>query len=127
MQKLIFEDAWNRTIAIKDRERIKEAFNEVTFTTDYSLQVSTLWQATNHKQEQLVTVIIHNCSESDAAFQNKKICLTYGGEIVSSRRFTLPEGQIDRKTSMPWTFIFPSEDTQGGPPFDKVNIIVPEH
>lgn len=106
MQKLVFEDAWNRTISTCDREHIINEFKKLTFTTNESPQFTPLWKATNHKNELLVTTLIHNCSTTDFTLKNELMSVNAGNRVVATHQFTLPI-KLHAHTSMPWTFIFP--------------------
>ncbi|WP_165769140.1 hypothetical protein [Virgibacillus profundi] len=57
MQKLIFESAWDKTIAEQDRENIKQVFDKVNLTAEKSIQFTSLWQAKNHRGELLIAVL----------------------------------------------------------------------
>lgn len=108
MQKLQFELSWDKTLSIKDRERIKQAFLETSFSNHQDFQLTPLWEAFNHKGELLVTVLIHNFGKENLSFNNKKLCYFENNEIVAHNTFTLSKPIVEQETSMPWTFIFPA-------------------
>ncbi len=113
MQKLLFEEAWERTISEADRLLIKEAFQQAVLSDLPAIQFSRLWQATNYKDELLITAIIHNVSGNSFSFTKKTIYYRAGEEIAAYHKFTLPVA-VKAKTSMPWTFIFPKESIAAG-------------
>lgn len=112
MQKLIFESAWDKTIAEKDRERIKQSFKEATLAPGISIQFTALWEAKNHRGELLVAVLIHNTSQQDFSFYNQKMTYTVNGTIFAAHTFS-PPIIVEKQTSMPWTFIFPAGSFDG--------------
>ncbi|MCC3357010.1 SLAP domain-containing protein [Bacillus sp. REN16] len=108
MQILVFEDAWDRTISPKDREKIEHIFYETVADLDAGVTFTTIWIATNHKNEQLVTAIIHNKTTQNLIFENTLIEVWSGDNLLANQKFTLPTLYIPPETSMPWTFIFPA-------------------
>lgn len=98
MQKLIFERAWDKTIAPADREEITMRFN--TSQINKEVHLAFLKEAVNYKNERLVTVLIHNGTVEPVLFQN--IAIAYAER---TGLFTVPI-QIPAQSSMPWTFIF---------------------
>lgn len=109
MQKLQFEPSWDKTLSPKDRKRIEEIYFETSLSNPANVQLTPLWQATNHKGELLVTVLVHNFSQQVLLFHNKKLRYIENKEIIAEYIFNLPSLVIQRETSMPWTFIFPVE------------------
>lgn len=109
MQKLKFEDSWDKTISEQDRERILDIFMETHDSSGHGVEFTPLWQAMNHKGELLVTVLVQNYSDHDLVFHNQKLCFTVNQEMVASHTFTIPALVLEGETSMPWTFIFPKE------------------
>lgn len=107
MQKLTFESAWDKTIAEKDREQIKQSFKEACLTPGINIQFTALWQAKNHRGELLVAVLIHNTSQQDFSFHNQKMTYTVNDTIFATHSFS-PSIIVEKETSMPWTFIFPA-------------------
>ncbi|MFD1851468.1 SLAP domain-containing protein [Oceanobacillus bengalensis] len=106
-QTLVFESAWDRTIAKIDRERIQNIFQDTSRSLHLSIQFTTLTIARNYKGELLVTVLIHNPTNDDLAFYEKEIYFTANGKTIAKHTFTHPSLLVKQKTSMPWTFIFP--------------------
>lgn len=103
MQTLYFEDAWNRTLSDEDREKITAHFENLMSQND--VIISFLWEAVNHQNEKLVTVLIHNPTSSSLDIHNTPIAnpLSNGKLTISSFSIPVP---IPAKTSMPWTLIF---------------------
>ncbi|MFB5283138.1 SLAP domain-containing protein [Peribacillus sp. Hz7] len=109
MQKLQFEPSWDKTLSLKDRKRIEEIHSETSLSNPANMQLTPLWQATNHKGELLITVLVHNFSQQVLLFHNKKLRYIENKEIIAEHIFSLPALVIQQETSMPWTFIFPVE------------------
>jgi SLAP domain-containing protein len=107
MQKLVFEDAWERSVSPIDRERIEKAFQHAIFTRDGHIQFTSLRQDLNYKNELLVMVLVHNLTEEKYSFQQKQVGYIHLDKILAKHTFTQPTLEIEAKTSMPWTFIFP--------------------
>lgn len=103
MQKLFFEPAWDKTIAQVDREKIIHFFQ--TVQTEADIHLFFLWDAVNHKKEQLVTVLIHNPKTEPLQFEQTAIAYQTEIEPIKTAFFDLPL-QIPAQTSVPWTFIF---------------------
>ena len=106
MQKLTFQSAWEKTIAEQDREKIKQAFLNVRLTVGKDIQFTSLWQTKNHRGELLVAVLIHNTSEQDFQFSDRKMRYKINGKTLAEHIFS-PLIIVGKQTSMPWTFIFP--------------------
>lgn len=107
MQTLYFEPAWDKTIAPADREKITKHFQSQHF--EDGVHFSFLWEATNHKGERLVTVLINNSEETALTLKNTVITYVHQDRKIATGAFTLPL-KISSKSSMPWTFIFSSEN-----------------
>lgn len=107
MQSLVFEEAWEKTIDLRDREKIKETFKQANRLEKEEEKFIPLWQACNHRGDLLVAVIIQNFGE--ALLSLKDIPLTYyeAGQPIATQIFSDPRLSIESKCSMPWTFIFP--------------------
>lgn len=107
MQTLYFEQAWDRTISQVDRLLIEQLFEQTSFRE--GVHFTYVRDAMNHKEERLVTVIIHNCQ--DAPLTINDLCIAYEHEHQQMQHtFTLPIS-INPRTSMPWTFIFPKRSS----------------
>ncbi|WP_077619614.1 SLAP domain-containing protein [Bacillus sinesaloumensis] len=109
MQKLQFEAAWDRTISEKDRREIQSTFQEVAPSLEPGIHFTTFRIAVNHKNEQLVTSIIHNCTEESFLFKNTPLQIWNGDTLLAEQAFTISSLQVGPETSMPWTFIFPAD------------------
>lgn len=105
MQMLYFEPACDRTIAPADREKMRSYFQQQTKQLEGGVHFSFLWNARNYKDEQLVTVLIHNCQETPLRLHNTTIAYYEQGKQLANAMFSLP-CEIAGNTSMPWTFIF---------------------
>ncbi|MEH7385823.1 SLAP domain-containing protein [Bacillus sp. JJ1521] len=108
MQKLVFEEAWDRTISQKDREEIKHIFHKAVTKLETGITFTTIWVAVNHKNERLVTTIVHNNTAQNLLFENTTLEIWDGANHLAEHTFTLPALKVPPVTSMPWTFIFPA-------------------
>src|SRR5699024_6550077 len=104
-QSLVFEEAWDKTIAPHDREKIVETFNQANRLEKEREKFIPLWQACNHRGDLLVAVIIQNFGE--ALLMLKDVPLTYyeAGQPIATQIFSDSRVRIEPKCSMPWTFI----------------------
>lgn len=105
MQKLYFEPAWDKTIAPRDRQKIEIAFKKQVTALNEGIHLTFLWKATNHKDELLIAVLIHNCVPVSLSIQNASITYLEKDEKIATGLFNIP-CEIAGNTSMPWTFIF---------------------
>lgn len=123
MQKLVFESAWDRTLAQKDRQEIERVFSEINAEGKEGYNAVLLKTAFNHKREFLVTVLLNNYSEIPMSLLGKKIVYKEGdqtlGEFESA--YTL---EVPAQTSMPWTFIFPEGNLIDQPNDDSGELII---
>ncbi|RPF50628.1 SLAP domain-containing protein [Aquisalibacillus elongatus] len=103
--KLVYEEKWDQNLSREDRRKIEEVFDE-TKESDQAIEAVTLWHAFNHKNELLVTALIHNRSENDIIFDHTHITYRTLDETIAEDTFTIPRLVVQPNTSMPWTFIF---------------------
>ncbi|MBD8033975.1 SLAP domain-containing protein [Solibacillus merdavium] len=109
VQKLQFEAAWDKTIAKQDRLIIEQLFHQTKDEDTEEISCCFVRKALNHRQQLLLTVLIHNRSGDVLNFQNREVtCTTTKG--VFAKTFTIPNLNIPPHTSMPWTFIFDDEE-----------------
>lgn len=106
MQKLVFADAWDRTISQKDREIIEQLFRDEISEEGVSFTIFRI--AVNHKNERLVTAIVHNRTSQNLVFENTPLQFCERDRLLVEHEFTLPALQVPPETSVPWTFIFPT-------------------
>ncbi|MEN0589226.1 SLAP domain-containing protein [Kurthia gibsonii] len=97
--KLLFEQTWDRTISHQDRTLIEQIFEYCNKDVCYT-HIRT---AMNYKNEQLVTLLVHNTTDYTITFQERFVRF---GDFEGI--FTIPKLTIPPYTSMPWTFIFKS-------------------
>ncbi|WP_171038075.1 SLAP domain-containing protein [Aquibacillus sediminis] len=109
MQKLQFENSWNKTISKQDREQIEKTFLEVMLQEDIPIQFTVLWHAVNHSGDLLVTTLVHNTTTEMVRFDDATIQYSVNNNMVAEYSFSLPTLHIAPQTSMPWTFIFPTD------------------
>jgi SLAP domain-containing protein len=123
LQKLVFESAWDRTLAQKDRQEIERVFSEIVVEGKEGHQAVTLKTAFNHKREFLVTVLLNNYSKSSLSLLGKKLVYKEKnwtiGEFESAYTLVIPP-----QTSMPWTFIFPAESLIDQPDGDSGELLI---
>ncbi|MDN4524706.1 SLAP domain-containing protein [Fictibacillus fluitans] len=107
MQRLIYERAWDKTIAEQDRTMIEEIFNETLEENEQSVAFPLIRSASNHKGDLLVTCLIHNFGSGPFAIKDTVFAYSEDGVLIAEMAFTIPQVQLPPETSMPWTFIFP--------------------
>lgn len=109
MQQLQLQTAWHKALAAQDRKNIEKIFAETKDVNNNNFIFSPIREAINHKEELLVTVLIHNFMEHPLTFENSRLTYKIEGEIIAEKTFNLPTLIIPNKVSMPWTFIFPKD------------------
>lgn len=103
MQKLQFEAAWDRTISAQDRLLIEDVFHQ-TKGENKIVSCCFIRMAINHKQQMLITTLIHNRTDQQLDFHNREVSFTTeAGKITQN--FTINAFRIPPYCSMPWTFI----------------------
>src|SRR5699024_3271190 len=107
MQQLFFEAAWDRTISDQDRRYITELFEAKDHEKGKGLEHNYRDHAINQCGDLLYTVMIHNYHDIAYAFDDKNASLQDPDGNIITEKFTIPVN-ISPRTSMPWTFIFPS-------------------
>jgi SLAP domain-containing protein len=123
LQKLVFESAWDRTIAEKDRHDIERVFSEINAEGKEGYQAVLLKTAFNHKREFLVTVLLNNYSKIPMSLLGKKVVYKEKGQTLGEfdSEYTL---EVPAQTSMPWTFIFPEGSLLDPPNDDSGELII---
>lgn len=120
---MVFESAWDRTLAEKDRNEIERVFSEINAEGKEGYQAVLLKTAFNYKQEFLVTVLLNNYSKIPMSLLGKKVVYKEKdqtlGEFESA--YTL---EVPAQTSMPWTFIFPAGSLIDPPDGDSGALII---
>ena len=114
MQQLHFEASWDKALSAKDRDYIKKLFNETKDKYFSSIVFSPIREAINHRNELLITVLVHNFSAFPLTFENTRLFYMSDQEVLAEKLFTLPTLSIPPKVSMPWTFIFPEGSYRTG-------------
>ena len=107
MQQLRFESSWEKALSAQDRNHIEKLFNDTKQQHHSTLVFSPIREAINHRNELLITVLVHNFSHNPLTFENTRLVYSNEQEILAEKAFTLPSLTIPAQTSMPWTFIFP--------------------
>lgn len=107
MQQLRFEEKWDKTLSDQDRQEIIKVFNSSKDSLDQKITFTPLWQAINHNNDLLVSVIVHNPTRERLTFQNKTVYFIANKDILANYTFNIPALKVEPFTSMPWTFIYP--------------------
>lgn len=107
MQQLQFEASWDKALSVNDRQAIETIFHETKNQVNNDILFSPIREAINHKEELLVTVLVHNFTEHPLEFTNTRLGYNINGAVIANNIFTLPALTIPAHTSIPWTFIFP--------------------
>ena len=117
MQQLKFEASWDKALADQDRKQIEKIFNKTKDQTSSDILCSPIREAINHKEELLVSVIVHNFTEHSFSFNNIRLLYRIQGEVIADKAFTLVKLEIPPYVSMPWTFIFQKKSYTQKVPF----------
>ncbi|WP_431027057.1 SLAP domain-containing protein [Lysinibacillus sp. LZ02] len=107
MQQLQLEASWDKALSAQDRAHIEKLFNEIKQQHYSTIVFSPIREAINHRNELLITVLVHNFSPFPLTFENTPLSYSNEQEVLAEQTFTLPALTIPAKVSMPWTFIFP--------------------
>ncbi|MFD2656408.1 SLAP domain-containing protein [Gracilibacillus thailandensis] len=107
MQQLHFEDAWNRTISNEDRLDIKKIFEQTKKDAEDGVTFVPVRTAVNHRNDLLITTLIHNFQSEETDLTNINIQLFQDNKRIASQYIEESRLCFPAKTSMPWTFIFP--------------------
>ena len=105
MQQLYLHPTWEKAISDKDRTLIESVFEQTYNQVDDVIMSPVIRVAFNHKNELLITALVHNFTHHGTRFKNRSIYVRCG-EYIVEQSFTIPELSIPPFTSMPWTFIF---------------------
>ena len=107
MQQLRFESSWDKTLSAQDRDTIERLFNDTKQQHHATIVFSPIREAINHRNELLITVLVHNFSQNPFTFEDTRLVYSNDQEMLAENVFTLPTLTIPPQVSMPWTFIFP--------------------
>ena len=107
MQQLRFESSWDKTLSAQDRDYIEKLFNDTKQQHHSTIVFSPIREAINHRNELLITVLVHNFSQNPFTFKGTRLVYSNEHEVLAENLFTLPTFTIPPQVSMPWTFIFP--------------------
>ena len=107
MQQLQFESSWDKTLSAQDRDYIEKLFNDTKGQHHSTIVFSPIREAINHRNELLITVLVHNFSQHPFTFEDTRLVYSNEQEVLAENVFTLPTLTIPPQVSMPWTFIFP--------------------
>ena len=107
MQQLQFESSWDKALSAQDRDTIEKIFNNTKGQHYSTIVFSPIRQAINHRNELLITVLVHNFSQQPLQFKDTRLVYSNETEVLAENIFTLPTMTIPPQVSMPWTFIFP--------------------
>lgn len=119
MQQLYFHPTWDKTISAQDRALIEQLFTETYTDVDDFIMSPIFRVAINHKEELLVTALVHNFTHHSAKFQNRSVFIHCDG-FDEEQAFTIPDFVIPPFTSMPWTFIFKSNPVYNTLPIQTI-------
>ena len=107
MQQLQFESSWDKALSTQDRDYIEKLFNDTKEQQHATIMFSPIREAINHRNELLVTVLVHYFSDNSFVFEDTRLVYSNEQAVVAENVFTLPTLTIPAHVSMPWTFIFP--------------------
>lgn len=106
MQQLEFEASWDKALSAQDRSKIHEIFDETKELKSSDVLFTLIRKSMNYKNELLITVLVHNFTDTMMTFHNTRLVYSTTDLVVAEKEFTLPALTIPPKVSMPWTFIF---------------------
>ncbi|WP_058306091.1 SLAP domain-containing protein [Gracilibacillus massiliensis] len=115
MQKLVLEEAWKTTISDQDHQDIVTIFNK---TKETLKKIIPIRSAFNHRDDLLITVLLHNFTDTKLDLRNVTIQLVKEEETLATQKFQDNRLLLEPITSMPWTFIFPKNSYSS---LDKFN------
>lgn len=124
MQKLMFDSSWDKALSNKDRKGIEDVFLKTATLNSNNIQFTPLWQAFNHKEELLVTMLIHNFTSELVSFNDIQLRYLENNEMIAEHLFHHPTLAIQPSHSMPWTFIFPASSTKQKATFEHVQVVI---
>ncbi|MFP3916685.1 SLAP domain-containing protein [Lysinibacillus telephonicus] len=110
MQQLQYEASWNKALSAHDRCLIEKIFNETKGQKTSGVLFIPIRKSINYKNELLVTVLVHNFTDTILTFHNTRLVYSTHEKVVAEKEFTLPALTILPNVSMPWTFIFSKND-----------------
>lgn len=109
MQELLFESSWDKNLAERDRTHIQAVYNQsVLRLPSTGIHFTELWKAKNHHNNLLLTTLIHNRNNHYFVWRQYILQYRLSNQILARHPFDISSLNIPAKTSMPWTFIFPS-------------------
>ncbi|MCK6259294.1 SLAP domain-containing protein [Fictibacillus sp. KIGAM418] len=115
MQRLVYENSWDKAVADQDRETIEKVFQETCIPGEQETSFSMIRTALNYKGELLVTGVLHNYKQDRFTVEKKQLTYKEEGRTIAESVFTIPQIVLEAETSMPWTFIFPVESIKNEP------------
>lgn len=115
MQTLYFEAAWEKTLAPNDREKMVHFFEKVKPNLNDGVHFTYLWSAHNHKNEILITTLIHNVQPKPLELVDTIIAYKHYDKLEHINKFYVPE-IIPAYKTMPWTLIFSKEQCEDNIP-----------
>ena len=105
VQQLYLHPTWEKAISDKDRTLIENIFEQTYHQVDDVIMSPVIRVAFNHKNELLITALVHNFTHHATRFRNRSVYIRCN-EYIEEQVFTISELSIPPFTSMPWTFIF---------------------
>jgi|GEM_PF-877708 len=109
-QTLFFQEAWERTISLTDKEEIIKLF-ERSSSERKPGEVSFIpfRVALNYKGDILATVLIQNEVNSKVELLDFSLSLFDKEGYIATESFSYSNIALPPNSTMPWTFIFPRE------------------
>ncbi|GAA0426622.1 SLAP domain-containing protein [Agaribacter marinus] len=118
MQRLVFEKAWDKTIDSQDRQDLVKAFEKAN-QADHPERFIPFWQARNHRDDLLITVIIQNLTDDILTLDGVRLTYDEKGYAIATHTFSDARLTLEPRCSMPWTFIFPKSTIQQEPELES--------
>lgn len=110
---LDLEDSWEKSLASKDKEKLKEMVEKLTPPREGEVNFMGLKADKKENGNLHVTILIRNGNNRNITLKQIPLQIRdANGEIVAKGGFTLDDFEVKANTSKPWTFIFPKELVQ---------------
>ncbi|MCF6138983.1 SLAP domain-containing protein [Pseudalkalibacillus berkeleyi] len=125
-ERLLFDPAWEKAIAPRDRESI-EQLHQSHPVVNGELSWTPINVALNHQGSILAMVLIQNGLEE--TFTAENLSLIYREHtrgVVAEANFQLKQVQVPSGASMPWTFVFPEQTVRKRPRLSDWQVEVAE-
>ncbi|MDA3130921.1 accessory Sec system S-layer assembly protein [Aliibacillus thermotolerans] len=110
---LELEDSWEKSLASKDKEKLKEMVDKLTPPKQGEVNFMGLKADQKENGNLHVTILIRNGNNRNIKLEQIPLQIKdANGTVVAKGGFKLDDFEVKANTSKPWTFIFPKELVQ---------------